>query len=238
MEELQVAEGENHVHLFSGGLDSTYALMKYLHDSPQYSITPLFIDYGQYAATAEWKSVVSIVRFLKDHLDNGNLLQTPIRMCLRSDLFSWCDSVAFTGMIDRNENPQIENRNIVLVGALSSYLKACARKQDQSKPEFIIHSGFKDGEMPDCTAEYLKSLEKLVSDVEGCRFRIEYCQKSAKPVDFHGTCERIKKILKGNQRNLEELLRMGSSCYSPHNGRPCRKCMKCQFRNDSKNESR
>jgi 7-cyano-7-deazaguanine synthase in queuosine biosynthesis len=60
MEEIEINDKLNYVHLISGGLDSTYSLMKLTKSiikgkKPRFEVSPVFFNYGQYAADAEFK---------------------------------------------------------------------------------------------------------------------------------------------------------------------------------------
>jgi 7-cyano-7-deazaguanine synthase in queuosine biosynthesis len=231
MEEIRVHPTNNYIHLFSGGLDSTYALLKLslLIDKEKKdrgAVYPIFIDYGHYAAGYEWNCVRRIIRFTRSRLENGKIIRDPVRICLRSDLFTWCRNVAFTGIEVGDEKCEIHNRNIVLLSVLASYLRACAENQGIQKTKFEIHTGFKQGEMPDSNRKFFDALENLLTEENG-KYVIKI--KLSDAIDRSKTIARLKNLLKGSQNELENILKLTTSCYSPRaNGTACTKCWKCK----------
>lgn len=230
MEEMKVVQGNNYIHLFSGGLDSTYCLFelcKQLEKRREASyIQPIFMDYGQYASTAEWSSVRRVIKFIQSELHNQAVLNDPIIINFRSDLFIWSKSVAFTGIETKDSTPEIENRNMVLLSILYSYAIACARNQNIPETVFDVYSGFKNGEIGDCKIPFFNTLSELMK-----KYHPEYT------MNFHvlpanltrkTTYGKLKKLLKGSQPKLERLLALTISCYSPNNGKACGNCWKCR----------
>jgi len=230
MEEVRITEGLNYVHLFSGGLDSTYGLLKLAKEidkgKKKGTIQPIFMDYGHFAATTEWNRAQKLAHFIRTKLGNAAIINTPIRISLRSELFTWCHNVAFTGKEVGDETCEIQNRNMVLFSILFSYLMACAQNQGVKQAVFEIYSGFKDGEMNDCSSSFLNGLCDLFSCYQKQYIMKIYPLPSA---NRHQTHEKIKKLLNGSQADLDKLLALTTSCYSPRNGgQPCRKCWKCK----------
>lgn len=230
MEEMKVVKGDNEIHLFSGGLDSTYSLFKRCKEVEKASeashIQPIFMDYGQYASIAEWSSVREVVKFIQSELNGRTILDEPIIINLRSDLFIWSKSVAFNGMETKGSTPEIENRNMVLLSILYSYAMACARNQNVPKAVFEVYGGFKDGEIADCNSSFFSSLSGLMK-----QYHPEYT------VNFHllpggltrkNTISKLKKLLKGSETKLKRLKGLTISCYSPIDGKPCGACWKCR----------
>lgn len=231
MEEIEVNEKHNFIHMFSGGLDSTCELLRLAlemdrSETEKRTVWPLFIDYGQFAAWHEWACVNRIVAFIRARLDDPTFIRPPLRMCLRSDLFTWCRNVAFTGVEVGDEDCEIQNRNIILLSAVSSYLRACARNQGIENTEFEIHTGFKEREMADASRDFFETLEELLTEQKGdYTIRI----KLLGDLTRGQTYTRLKKLLKGSQQALNELLELTTSCYSPRpNGKPCGQCWKCK----------
>ena len=230
MEEMKVVQGNNYIHLFSGGLDSTYSLFKLCKELEKSNeagnIQPIFMDYGQYASIAEWGSVNKVIKFIQSELHNPGVLNNPIIINLRSDLFIWSKSVAFSGIESKDSTPEIENRNMVLLSTLYSYAIACARNKNIPEAVFNVYSGFKDGEMGDCNNLFFKRLSELMR-----QYHSEY------NMNFHllstnltrkQTYSDLRRLLKGSQPKLNKLLDLIISCYSPHNGKACGDCWKCR----------
>lgn len=228
VKELKVVDGINFVHLFSGGLDSAYGLLMLANEQVKNNrgdkIYPIFMDYGQYAAPTEWAQVLKLAKFISEKVKGSNI-HVPIRINLSSDLFQWCHNVAFTGIEVGDENPEIQNRNMVLLSILFSYLLACAQNQGITKADFKISSGFKEGEMGDCSAEFFKSL----ANVFGLYHREYGMYMDPLPDLTRGQVYgKIKKLFRGSQAQLELFYSMTTSCYSPVNGKACNKCWKCR----------
>ncbi len=227
MEEINVIEGRNFVHLFSGGLDSSYGLLKLAEDQAKKNIEgeiyPIFMDYGQFATSTEWNQVQKLTKFISNTVKDS-VIHMPIRINLESDLFKWCHNVAFTGKEVGDENPEIQNRNMVLLGILFSYLLGCAQNQGILRANFEISSGFRNGEMGDCSAAFFEALSSV--------FRIYHNEYPMKIILLPGLTRkqvyrRLKKLLRGSQDQLEVFYSMTTSCYSPINGKACGKCLKC-----------
>lgn len=230
MEEMKVIQGNNYIHLFSGGLDSTYCLFKLCKEleksNEDSNVQPIFMDYGQFASTAEWSSVRGVIKFIHSEMLNQAILNDPIIINLRSDLFIWSKSVAFTGIETKDSTPEIENRNMILLSILYSYAIACARNQSIPEAVFNVYSGFIDGEIVDCNNLFFTTLSKLMK-----QYHPEYT------MNFHllpanlkreTTYGKLKKLLKGSQPKLKRLLDLTISCYSPINGKACGNCWKCR----------
>lgn len=231
MEEIKVSPINNYIHLFSGGLDSTYALYKLLLSidkgkKKRGDVYPVFIDYGQFAAGYEWLCVKRMIDFMRTRLQDNHILKDPIRIGLRSDLFTWCRNVAFTGVEVGDTKCEIHNRNIILLSVLASYLRACAENQDIDKTSFEIHTGFKEGEMPDSNREFFDALGSLLTE-KGGEYAINI--KLMNDINRGQTIAGLKKLLEGSQKELEDILKLTTSCYSPRkNGASCKKCYKCK----------
>ena len=230
MEEMKVIRGNNCIHLFSGGLDSTYCLFKLCKELEERSeasnVQPIFVDYGQFASIAEWSSVRRVIEFIRSELLNHFVLKDPIILNFRSDLFIWTKSVAFTGIETRDSTPEIENRNMVLLSILYSYAIACARNQGVPEAEFDVYSGFKDGEIGDCNTLFLNALSELMK-----QYHQEYTMKfNLLPANLTRgkTYDKLRQLVKGSQPKLKTLLDLTISCYSPINGKACHNCWKCR----------
>lgn len=231
MKEIKInTEGPNYVHLFSGGLDSTYGLLKLARDikddrKPKGIIQPIFIDYGHFAAPTEWKQAQTIAAFINTKLRKPSIIRKPIWINLKSDLFKWCHNVAFTGKEVGEDTCEIQNRNMVLLSVLFSYLLACAQNRGIKRASFEIYSGFKEGEMGDCSCEFFNSLTSIFGTYQN-----EYPMKVVLlPYASRAqTYAKLKRLLRGNQSDLNELLSMTTSCYAPIDGRACETCYKCR----------
>ena len=100
MEEIKINGKLNYVHLISGGLDSTYSLMKLTKSiikgkKPRFEVSPVFFDYGQYAAEAEFKCCLNVVNKIASEFKVSDLLHKPFNISLRANLFQWCKKCSF-----------------------------------------------------------------------------------------------------------------------------------------------
>lgn len=231
MEEIKIGAGINYIHIFSGGLDSTYSLLKLAKEigkgqKTEGGIHPVFFDYGQAAANNEWRSVQNAIKFISSALNNmGAKIDNPVSINLRSGLFTWCGNVAFTGIEVGDEIPEIQNRNMVLISVLASYLYACAENQKIPSAMFEVHSGFKDGEMADCNRGFFDDISKLL-----------YSYKKNYEINFillnnmkrQTIINKTKKLLGGKEKLVENILAITTYCYSAVDGKSCGVCWKCK----------
>ncbi len=228
-----LCEDKNYFFLYSGGLDSSYGLLKLLSKGEISSpLSLLFFDYGQSAAKYEWEAVERVYVFLeKNNLDSHNILQKPLRFDLRSDLFSWTESVSFTGTIHKPKNnkfseTEIENRNMVLFSVLYSYILSLVNRQNISQCDIVVYTGLRNKELPDASASFFYYLNEAMTEYhKDYRFSVEYIVEESP--------EKILEELKSgslglDRRQVLEFCESVSSCYSPINGKPCHKCPKCK----------
>lgn len=228
MEEIRVVEGPNYVHLFSGGLDSAYSILRLAKEQVKKNekgeIYPIFMDYGHFAASIEWNQVQTLTRHISKIVTHS-ILHSPIRINLGSDLFKWCHNVAFTGKEVGDKHPEIQNRNMVLLSIFFSYLLGCAQNQGITRADFEISSGFKEGEMGDCSNTFFKALSNV--------FKIYHSEYSMNinllpDLTRKQVYKKIKGLLRGSQNQLELFYSKTTSCYSPINGKACNICWKCR----------
>ena len=240
MEEIRISEYPNYVHLFSGGLDSTYGLLKLAKDIEKGRkrkglIQPVFIDYGHFAASAEWGQAQKIVEFIGTRVQAPLVVRTPIRISLKSDLFTWCHNVAFTGKEVGETTCEIQNRNMVLLSILFSYLLACAQNQGVERASFEVYGGFKEGEMGDCSREFFDALTGAFAI-----YHKEYPIKVVllPPSSRAQIFARLRRLFHGSQSDLELVLSMITSCYASVDGTQCGKCYKCRKIDEEKLKTR
>lgn len=237
MKEIKINKGLNYIHLISGGLDSTYKLMALLKDIHEDKIskaivTPVFFDYGHYAAQAEYESVKKVVNKVKEEFDTMSILEEPIKISLKSDLFLWCKNVAFTGIEVGDKDGEIQNRNMVLFSILASYLFACAENQGINEANFEIYSGFKEKEMSDCNQAFFDKISALLL-THKAKYNISL--KVLPASTWKQIKNEIIRLYKGQGNKFNEIEDIIISCYSPKNGKACGSCCKCKFIAKQKN---
>jgi len=228
MQEITIEPTTNYIHLLSGGLDSSYALLQLANDicegeKDKYKISPIFFNYGQYAADTELNCSRKVVEKVKSLYTDLNIDELIV-ISLKSDLFSWCTSVVMTGKTWLENDCEIYNRNMVLFSVLGSYLIGCAKKQKVENAEFEISSGFLNYEMDDSNDEFFGKISKLLNNYkEEFEFKIEFLST----MDRQTTRETIKEILKNDEKKQQEFIKLTNSCYCPIKGQPCNECSKC-----------
>jgi len=229
MREIDLNTKCNYIHLLSGGLDSAYSLLKIARklkkDKESLIIHPIFFDYGHFSATTEWERTVKIVEYIRGFLSDKKLLDDPVKISLKSDLFQWCESDAFKGKGDGT--CEIENRNIILFSVLASYLIACARHQKIDSAEFKITSGFKEKELPDCNNNFFKRITELLGTYTKNKFKFDF--DILEGMGRQTVINKTKKLLRWKKIELRKFLQLTISCYSPINGKPCNLCCKCRL---------
>ena len=209
-------------------MDSGYSLLKIAKEKkerePFVVIHPIFFDYGQYAAEAEWASAVRIVKYIRNFLNSQSIIDDPVKISLESELFQWSESVAFKGRAGYPD-PEIENRNLVLFSVLTSYLIACAKHQKIPKTQFYICSGFKERELPDCNDYFFKKFTELLSMYKP---ELKFYFGILKNWNRQKIINKTKALLGLSESELKKFRELTISCYSPINGKPCGECYKCK----------
>lgn len=212
----------------SGGLDSAYSLLRIAKEKkekePSAVIHPIFFDYGQFAAEAEWASVAKIVRYIRSLLNEQSIVDDPVKISLESELFQWSESDVMKGLKGKL-NLEIENRNLVLSSVLASYLMACTNHQNIPDAKFIISSGFKDEEMKDCGRDFFDKIEILLSLYKpAMKFHFDMLKGWSRKRVIHETEE----LLGSNKTKLNDFCQLTISCNRPSSdGKPCGGCSKC-----------
>lgn len=135
------------VALSSGGVDSS--VMMQLLKEREYKIFPLFVDYGQIAATMEWEACQKICQ----HLD-----LKPDRMDIHG--FGNLIPSGLTSEMDVEKEAFLPTRNLLFltVGAAYGYAKSA----------YVVSIGLlKNPIFPDQTPEFVKGAEKTISKCLG-----------------------------------------------------------------------
>ncbi len=229
LKEIKPKKGVNRIHMFSGGLDSSYSLLKEACSikkaMTKETIFPMFIDYGQFAAPVEWEATKAVVAYIRGFAGDSKLIDDPVRISLASDLFMWCHNVAFTGTEVGDEEPDIQNRNMVMLSVLCSYLIACAENGGVKTAEFKITSGFKEKEMKDCSESFFNGISQLLKSYKP---NMIFTFSVMKDRNRSAIKREIKELLHGSEVELKKFCNITTSCYSPKNGKACGNCNKCK----------
>jgi 7-cyano-7-deazaguanine synthase in queuosine biosynthesis len=218
---LEVNMGTYDYALFSGGLESTYALVSALESNPEKRIAPIHIDYGQFASNYERTAVKRIIDLLKTSTEISARVLAPIYLDI-GKVFSWTESVAYTGNV-LNSCPEIENRNMVIISIIYSYLLSKADLSQANK--FILFTGFKDGEMPDANKDFFNHLSSLCMKYRPNQMlSFELLKNESRDNIKHYLCATLKRL----GINSSNLLALLASCYAPKDGQSCNVCYKCK----------
>lgn len=213
--------------LLSGGVDSTLATLKIIQMESTKSVSrivPVFIDYGQKARTQEWNAVLKVSERMRAEANlRGIKFDSPIRIKLASRprnglrIFEWSKSMLIRG--PQSDEPEVENRNMVLISIVASY----ARSRASANEKAIIITGFRD-EFYDTRPAFLKRIDRVFKSME---MRI----KTVAPViGYKGVAGKKRLIDEFKAEGYGDLIDMTWSCYTPKNDRPCQECPACKRR--------
>jgi 7-cyano-7-deazaguanine synthase in queuosine biosynthesis len=223
---------KNYFFLVSGGLDSSYGLLRFsIENKERRPVNLIFFDYGQATAEYEWKSVCKLYKFLTEHFGQNHALIEPFKIDLRSMLFSWSKSVSFTGkeetgIMNKHFNVcEIENRNMVIYSILYSYILSLVKKQDISSCEIVVLSGLRNHELSDASDTFFGYISKAMLQYHReYKFTTQFIvDKTPKQI-----LEDLFIIFQNDEQKVLNFCRYTHSCYSSINGNPCSNCPKCK----------
>jgi 7-cyano-7-deazaguanine synthase in queuosine biosynthesis len=214
--------------LFSGGFDSTLAILKVISGRNPIELMPVFFDYGQKSRVEEAKAVKRLVPAFRERSKHPN---TVIKDCrtfkiesLKSGLFSWSDSAILEGR-PKHEDTDVENRNMILISCLASIIMADWKRSRTNNVTEII-TGFTNA-WYDTNLSFIRNLNKLFRDaLKPIRVIAPLIPRGQKD---GVTPEQLFDIARS--LNAYSLLdEMSWSCYYPQNGKPCKTCDPCRKR--------
>ena len=135
----------NHYYcLFSGGFDSTLAILKTISENSPLKLTCIFFNYGQKASVRESEAVTALfpgIKAFASNIDTNTIIDEP-RIINIPGLFSWSSSSILVGN-PKEGDTGVENRNLLLLSCLSSVIMA-DRKNSRKKGNVVIITGFTD----------------------------------------------------------------------------------------------
>jgi 7-cyano-7-deazaguanine synthase in queuosine biosynthesis len=214
--------------LFSGGFDSTLAILKVISGRNPIELVPVFFDYGQKSRVEEAKAVKRLVPAFRERSKHPN---TMIKDCrtfkiesLKSSLFSWSDSAILEGR-PKHEDTDVENRNMILISCLASIIMADWKRSRTNNVTEII-TGFTNA-WYDTNLPFIRNLNKLFRDaLKPIRVIAPLIPRGQKD---GVTPEQLFDIVRS--LNAYSLLDdMTWSCYYPEGGKPCGNCDPCRKR--------
>ena len=217
--------------LFSGGLDSTLAILKIISRNDAVKVTPIFFDYGQKALKEEVEAVnqlIPAVRKFSKHkatvIEDCKKIEIRKNKNVSEGLFSWSQSPLLEGR-PINKDVDVENRNMILISCVASVIMA-ERKRSQIKSPVELIVGFLN-EYYDTSVNFVKVLNELFEV-------IGYPIKVVTPLIPEGQKDPVslnKLVDIARSLNVLSLLKnMTWSCYYPQNGNPCDSCHPCSKR--------
>ena len=217
--------------LFSGGLDSTLAILKIISGSDPAKVIPVFFDYGQKAREEEIKAVsqlIPAIRKFSKHKDtviaDCKTFEIKRNKNVDEGLFSWSQSPILEGRpID--EDVDVENRNMILISCVASVIMS-EWKSSQIKAPAELVVGFLN-EHYDTSVNFVRILNELF-EVMGHPIKV------IAPLIPEGQKDPVsldKLVDIAHSLKAYSLLKnMTWSCYYPRCGNPCGSCHPCSKR--------
>jgi 7-cyano-7-deazaguanine synthase len=211
----------------SGGIDSTIATLKVIEEATFDEIQPVFIDYGQKARKQEWSSVLDISKKLELLVDKEKVcFRNPKRIDLYTAnnplerVFNWSRSQLIIGNYGRN--PYLENRNLVLLSLISSYVESQLKRHENGK----IIVGFRN-EFADTKGEFVRLYNGILDFL--LKEEMKTITVEAPIIDYDE--QTGKRRLVRDFSRYHEIIALTWSCYEPNgNGNKCGKCDACMER--------
>ena len=216
--------------LFSGGFDSTLAILKYLNENNGVRIVPVFFNYGQKAFREESLAVTTLSQLLNQRAESYLSVVEHCRIynleADKNQIFSWSQSSIIRNQPNDNEKIGLENRNIILLSCLTSVALSDLKSED-IKDDIEIITGFANNYY-DTDISFIKAINELFKAMNQ-RFRV------VAPLIPRGSKEKVgsERIVKlAHSLDAFGILKKSWSCYFPDKGKPCEYCDPCQKRKD------
>lgn len=217
--------------LFSGGLDSTLAILLVISEKEVTRLTPIFFKYGQKSEAEETKAVYRLIPLLRNHLGNPSSVLDDCREFDISGLFSWSKSPILQHNPTNEGSPDVENRNMVLISCAASLIMTDWKQTNTEPTKLIV--GFKN-EHYDTRRQFANAINRVFGVM-------------SKPISLitplisesQNEPSAPKRLAKyAHSLRAFDLLKESWSCYYPRNGKPCNSCSACKGREDFFSELR
>jgi 7-cyano-7-deazaguanine synthase in queuosine biosynthesis len=211
--------------LFSGGLDSTLAILFVISQRDVIRLTPLFFKYGQKSEAEETKAVRRLIPLLRNHLGDPSSVVDDCREFNITGLFCWSNSPILQHSPTSEGSPDVESRNMILIGCAASIIMAEWKHTHTKSTKLLV--GFKN-EHYDTTRQFTSAINRV----------FEVMSKPislAAPLISEGqkAPSAPKRLAKyAHSLGVFDLLKESWSCYYPRNGNPCNSCSACKGRED------
>ena len=209
--------------LFSGGLDSTLAILLVASQRNIVRITPIFFKYGQKSTVEEAKAVRRLIPLLQKHLGNPSSVLDECREFDVAGLFSWSNSPILQHSPAGEGPPDVENRNMILIGCAASVIMADQKCRGNEAVGLIV--GFKN-EHYDTKRQFASAINSVFKAMD-------------KPISLITPLISEKQTGRSAPKRLGkyahalgafDLLKESWSCYYPQRGKPCNNCLACEGR--------
>lgn len=213
--------------LLSGGIDSTLATLKVIQTESKRGISriiPIFIDYGQKSNRHEWTAVLQTSQRLRKEASTKKIEFCPpvrIKLATRSQnglaIFKWSQSMLIKG--SKSDEPEVENRNMVLIAIAASYAKSLMTPNERA----LIVTGFRN-EFYDTRMEFVNQMNKVFKSLK------MHIKIVTPVIKYEGDVGKRNLVELYESKGYGGLINMTWSCYTPVNCHPCKKCPACQKR--------
>jgi len=215
--------------LFSGGLDSTLAILKVISGEEPVRVTPIFFYYGQKSGEKEAEAIEQLIPALRERKESQETEIEDCRMLdienLEDGLFSWSRSAILKLRPMDDEDVDVENRNMILIACAVSIIMADWKRAGKEEDVELI-TGFLNGHY-DTSLVFVQKLNDLFD-------AIEKPIKVIAPLIPEGQEGQVKpnQLIKlARSLNALGLLKTKTwSCYYPQDGEECHKCPPCSKR--------
>jgi 7-cyano-7-deazaguanine synthase in queuosine biosynthesis len=214
--------------LFSGGLDSTLAMIKVIANNQSIKLTPLFFKFGQKSEEKEKQAVSRLIPVMRNYLKQYPSVLEDYREYDIKGLFSWSKSpILKHNNSDSNDgNPDVENRNMILISCAASVIMSDWKSEGKRKQTKLV-VGFKN-EHYDTKQRFANSVSEVFKNMGQQPISIVTPLIAGKQNSLSSYHKLAKEA---HSLGVVEILKQSWSCYYPENGQPCEKCSACQGRN-------
>ena len=213
--------------LFSGGVDSTLATLIVLSRSKPVKVTPVFFDYGQVNSTHELAAVQELIPLMRSHIGHVSSELYNCKAFTISGLFAWSHSPILKWGTGDRDKPDLENRNMILIGCVASMIMAQWKPRRPSGSRAFIIAGFKNEHydtktrFSDRNNSVFQAMDKPIKIITPL---IPEANQTGR-ISAHQLARIAHKL------DVLPVLERTWSCYYPQDKRSCGSCPACEGRN-------
>jgi 7-cyano-7-deazaguanine synthase in queuosine biosynthesis len=219
---------ERYYALFSGGLDSTMAIIKILASNQSSILTPIFFRFGQKSEEKEIQAISRLIPIMRNYLKKYPSIMEDCREYNVKGLFSWSKSpILKHNNSDSNDgNPDIENRNMILMSCAGSVIMS-DWKSEGKKTHTKLVVGFKN-EHYDTKRRFANSVSEVFKSMGQLPISVVTPLITG---EKNTLCSYHTLTKEAHSLDLIDILKQSWSCYYPEDNQPCGKCSACDGRN-------